>query len=182
MDRTPALPTGDNSERAPQPGPGASATHGTAEAPGRTGLPCTVGLNTAWTDPAAVVTDQGYVSARPDPAALRPGRRLSWHGTAQPPPRPRPSGSRGTARHGGPGALLGPTPAGRSQREPRAARRRSATHTNTIASLLSGRRAATTRLPRRSAPRPSPTGVQGGPSAAARSQWPGSGGRERARS
>lgn len=169
----------NSSESLPQPGPGRSATHGTPAGPGRTDLPCTLRLNTARADPAAAVTDQGRVPPRPDPAALRPGQRPSGHGPAATQAAAERLPGHGTAR---PGALPAPSPAGRSQREPQAARGGSSTHTDTIASLLPGHRATASRLPRRSEPRPSPTGVQGGPSAAARNQWLGRGGRERAQS
>lgn len=104
-------------------------------------------------------------------ARPRPGKGRAR--TARLPPRPRPRGSQSRERHG---------TAGRERSHPGGtvpggAQGGSATHTDTIASLLPGRRATAARLPRCSAPQPSPTGIQGGPGAAARSQWLGRSGR-----
>lgn len=99
-------------------------------------------------------------------ARPRPGKGRA--GTARPPPRPRPRGSQSRVWH----STAGRERSHPSGTVPGGAQGGSATHTNIIASLLPGRRAAAAaRLPRCSAPQPSPTGIQGGPGAAARSQW-----------
>lgn len=167
--RTPALPTDDSSSGLPpQPGPGASEHTGHAggrASPTRRASRRSTGRGAALPRRSLTRAACPHGPTPPKAGRVRPRRRP---GRAERP--------RGTARRAGsaPCSHL----AGRSQWEPQAARGGSATHSDTITSLLPGRRAAAAR---RSAPQPSPTGVQGGPGAAARSQWLGRGGRERRR-